>query len=48
MEKDPVPIVQKGRGFGAGLDGVEILDPTGIALPLTSLNTVRVILAASI
>jgi hypothetical protein len=47
-EKDLVPIVQKGRGFEAGLDGVENLDPTGTVLPLTSHNTVCVILAVSI
>jgi len=47
-EKDPVPFAQNGRRFGAGLDGVENLDPTGTVLPLTSLNTVCVILAACI
>ena len=48
VEKDPVPIVQKGRSFGAGLEGVENLDPIGTVLPLASLDTVCFILAASV
>jgi len=47
-KKDPVPIVQKGEVLGAGLDGVENLDPTGTVLTLTSLDNVCAILAAAI